>query len=88
MPPKKSLQATFEEQTLAFREMMTEFQQSLGDTIWTTMEAAVRTLAQAHDNRVLATTKDNFSKDVDDEDDDVEDNSFARDHVRHQRDVT
>jgi len=33
MPPKKSLQATFEEQTLAFREMMTEFQQSLGDTI-------------------------------------------------------
>jgi len=51
------------------------------------MEAAVRTLAQAHDNRVLATTKDNFSKDVDDEDDDVEDNSFARDHVRHQRDI-
>ncbi|KAG7536795.1 Ribonuclease H-like superfamily [Arabidopsis suecica] len=52
MPPKKTLQETLEEHNDAFRAMMTEFQQGLSNTMRTTMESAVRTLAHAQRNAV------------------------------------
>ncbi|CAL9241813.1 unnamed protein product [Arabidopsis halleri] len=76
MPPKKTLQATLEEHNDAFRLMMTEFQQSLSNTLRTTMETAVRTLAQAQRNAapVLPQHEEPDFDDIDEEEENVHSN--------------
>lgn len=97
MPPKKTLQATLEEHNDAFRAMMTEFQQGLSNTMQTTMESAVRTLAHAQRNAapVIQRQEDPIFDDGEEEDEaeNVSVNQFAPrgeqnqrgDH--HQRDI-
>ncbi|KAG7532368.1 Zinc finger CCHC-type [Arabidopsis thaliana x Arabidopsis arenosa] len=87
MPPKKSLQATLEEHNDAFRVMMTEFQQSLSDTMRTTMESAVRALARGHHNAapVLPRQEEPLFDDDADEEDNVFANQFAPLEEQNQR---
>ncbi|KAL1218314.1 RNA-directed DNA polymerase-like protein [Cardamine amara subsp. amara] len=77
MPPKKSLQATLEDHNDAFRAIMTEFQQDLSNTMRTTMEAAVRTLVQAHQNAVPVLPRQEAPLFAGYEEEEEEDNVFA-----------
>lgn len=73
---KKNLQAILEKHNDGFRAMMTEFQQSLSNTMRNTMEFAVRTLVQAQQNTApeLQRQEDPLFDDVEEEE---EDNVFV-----------